>query len=179
MRTMSVAVGLGVLLACTAADAGAQTDVDTRARILHGANVGDRITVTLRDGAMMRGRLVDANDALLVEHNSDRRTIPFADIDRVAKRKNGILLGALIGTAAGIAIGLPVRSYLNNEARDGDQAFWVFVISGAAIGTGLDALMASDRTIYRRPNSTQPAFAIAPTRGGVAARLTLRLGRTR
>jgi hypothetical protein len=174
MRTLRLAVaGVVVLLGLGTTVAFAQTDAEVRGTILQRTNIGDRITVTTRDGARMRGRLVAATDALVVEHDSDRRTFTFTDIDRVSRSKNGVLLGAIIGTAAGVAVGLPVRTYLNNETGDGDQALWVFVAIGAATGIGLDALMASERTVYSRPNSRQSTFAVTPVKGGVRARLSM------
>jgi hypothetical protein len=167
MRTW---IGLFLLATVTTAtDARAQSDADVRGAVLQGANLGDRITVTLRDGAEMRGRLVDTKDGLTLRHDRDHRTFNFADIDTVSRQKNGMILGPVIGAAAGLSLGLPLRSRMNNEARDGDKGLAVLVVTGVAIGTLLDALIGSDRTIYRRTGSP-PGFTLAPTHGGVTAR---------
>lgn len=147
----------------------AQSDADVRGAVLQGANLGDPITVTLKDGARMRGRLIDTKDGLVLRHGGDQRTFAFTDIETVTRSKNGLILGPLIGAAAGVAIGLPVRTRLNNEGENGDKALTVLVVSGVAIGTLLDALMGSERTVYRRPGAGT-AFMVAPTRGGITAR---------
>ena len=168
MRKGTVIFGFLALLAA-GQDATAQTDADARGAVLQGANLGDRLTVTLRDGARMHGRLIDTRDGLVLRHRDDQRTFSFGDLETVTRRKNGLILGPIIGTAAGLAIGLPVRTRLNNEGENGDKALTVLVVSGVAIGTLLDALMGSERTVYRRPR-TGTVFSIAPARGGVTAR---------
>jgi hypothetical protein len=80
-----------------------------------------------------------------------------------------MILGPVIGTAAGLAIGIPVRTRLNNEGKGGDTALTVLVASGLAVGTLLDALIGSEQTIYRRTTSGA-GFSIAPTNRGVTAR---------
>ena len=163
---------LGLLLLAvitTATDAFAQSGADVRGAVLQGANLGDRITVTLKDGAEMRGRLVDAKDGLVLRHGDDQRTFTFTDIDRVSRYKNGFIVGPVIGTAAGLAIGVPLRRRLENEGENGDRVLTVLVISGLAIGTLFDAVIGSERTIYRR-QAARTSFEVAPARGGVTAR---------
>ena len=172
MRTVAITALVAAALGAGAADLYAQTDAEARAAIIQGARLGDRITVTLRDGGVMRGRLVDVRDTLTVRHDGEQRRFTFDEVDRVTRRKNGFILGPIIGTAAGVATGVPFRSYLNNEGRDGNAALAICVVSGLAIGTLLDALIASDETIYRRPDATRTTFTIAPARGGVSALLT-------
>ena len=163
-------MGLWLLaILTTGTHAFAQSDADVRGAILQGANLGDRITVTLEDGGEMRGRLIDTKDGLTLRHQGDQRTFKISDIDSVSRSKNGMILGPVIGTAAGLAIGLPLRTRMNNEARNGDKGLAVLVVSGVAIGTLLDALIGSERTIYRRSGS-RTSFALAPTGGGVTAR---------
>jgi hypothetical protein len=161
-------IGLVAVLAI-GQDAAAQSDDQVRGAVLQGANLGDRITVTLKDGAEMRGRLIDTKDGLVLRHGADQRTFTFTEIDTVTRSKNGLILGPIIGAAAGVAIGLPLRTRLNNEGENGDKALTVLVVSGVAIGTLLDALIGSERTVYRRPGSGT-AFVIAPTTGGITAR---------
>ena len=157
-----------LILAAAATGAWAQDADEARGAILKRANPGDRITVTLRDGATMRGRLVNAKDGLVVRHDDDQRTFPFTEIDRVSRYKNGVILGPAVGTAAGLAVGLPLRIRLNNEGANGDKALTVVLISGIGIGTLLDALIGSEQTIYRRPTG-RTAVSIAPARGGFTA----------
>jgi hypothetical protein len=160
----------GMIGAAAAVPVQAQDADAARSAILQGANLGDRITVTLKDGSRMRGRLLDVKDAVVLRHDDDQRTFSFADIDKVSRYKNGMILGPVIGTAAGLAIGLPVRRRLNNEGQNGDGALTVLVITGVTAGTLLDALIGSERTLYRRPASTT-SLSIAPTRSGFTAQL--------
>lgn len=166
---MPTAMGLVLLAILTATNAFAQSDTDVRRAILQGTNLGDKVMVTLRDGARMRGRLVDTKDGLTLRHEKDQRTFTFSEIGAVTRTRNGVILGPVIGTAAGLAIGIPVRTRLNNEGENGNTALTVLVVSGVAVGTLLDALIGSERTIYRRTTSGT-AFSIAPTIRGVTAR---------
>ena len=166
---LRLAIVTAIPLVMGATLAAAQDTDDARRAVLQGANLGDRITVKLEDGGEMRGRLVDTTDGLTLRHGSDQRTFEFSDIDSVSRRKNGMILGPIIGTAAGFALGLPVRRRFNNEGENGDRALTVLVASGVAIGTLLDAVIGSERTIYRRP-TPRTAFTIVPTGSGVTAR---------
>jgi hypothetical protein len=169
MMLMRVALVTAVIVVVWGTAAGAQDTAQAGRVILQRVNLGDRITVTLQDGAEMRGRLVDTKDGVTLRHETDQRTFPFSDIDTISRSRNGMILGPVIGTAAGFAVGLPLRSRMNNEARDGDKGLAVLVVTGVAIGTLLDALIGSEQTIYRRASS--PAtFSITPTAGGFTAR---------
>jgi hypothetical protein len=55
-------IALVVAVVMGANVAWAQESGEARRVILQRANLGDRITVTLRDGAEMRGRLVETKD---------------------------------------------------------------------------------------------------------------------
>lgn len=158
-----------VIMAVGAPAAGAQDSAEPQRVILKRVNLGDRITVRLQDGAEMRGWLVDAKDGVTLRHETDQRTFRFSDIDAISRRKNGMILGPVIGTAAGLAVGLPVRRRFNNEGEDADKPFKVLVVSGLAIGTLLDALIGSEQTVYRR-GSSPATFSLTPTPGGVTAR---------
>ena len=162
-------IALVVAVVMGANVAWAQESDEARRVILQRANRGDWVTVTLRDGARMRGRLVDTKDGLTLRHDKDQRTFTFNEIGAVTRTRNGLILGPVIGTAAGLAIGIPVRTRLNNEGENGNTALTVLVVSGVAAGTLLDALIGSERTIYRRTTSGT-AFGIAPTTRGVTAR---------
>jgi hypothetical protein len=154
--------------------AGAQTVDLTRTTIEQKAKSGDRLTITTRDGAQSKGRLVDVgSDKLVLQAADGQRSFAYNDIDRVRRYKNGIVLGVLIGAGAGLAVGLPLRSWGNNEGADGDRVLATFLAAGIGVGTGLDALAGSNRTIYRRPPDARSGFDLQPKKGGGAVRWTM------
>ena len=154
--------------------AGAQTVDPARTTIEGNAKAGDRLTITTRDGAQSKGRLVDVGiDALVLQAADGQRSFAYHDIDRVRRYKNGIVLGVLIGTGAGLAVGLPLRSWWNNEGADGDRILATFLAAGIAAGTGLDALAGSNRTIYQRPPAARSGSDLQAKKGGGAVRWTV------
>ena len=154
--------------------AGAQAVDPTRTTIEQEAKAGDRLTITTRDGAHSKGRLVDVGgDALVLRAADGQRSFAYHDIDRVRRHKNGIMLGLIIGTGAGLAAGLPMRSWANNEAADGDRVLATFLAIGIGVGVGLDALAGSNRTIYRRPPDARSGLDLQPKKGGGAVRWTV------
>lgn len=140
------------------------------------AKAGDRLTVTTTDGRELRGRLVQLSPtALVLQADSLGRTVPYSEIGRVTRHKNGVLLGALIGTGAGFAVGVPLRSLANNEGANGDGALAVCVAFGLGIGIGIDAIAGSERTIYAGPRArVRQQVSIGPQRGGAAFRWSAR-----
>jgi hypothetical protein len=154
--------------------AGAQTADLTRTTIEREARAGDRLTITTRDGAQSKGRLVDVGiDALVLQAADGQRSFAYNDIDRVRRYKNGIVLGVLIGTGAGLVAGLPMRSWAHNEGADGDRILAICLAAGIGVGTGLDALAGSNRTIYRRPPGARSGIDLQPKKGGGAVRWTV------
>jgi len=154
--------------------AGAQTVELARTTIEQKAKSGDRLTITTRDGARSKGRLVDVgSDTLVLQAADGQRSFAYNDIDRVRRHKNGIMLGLIIGTGAGLAAGLPLRSWANNETGDGDRVLATFLAVGIAAGVGIDALAGSNRTIYRRPPEARSGLDLQPKKGGGAVRWTL------
>jgi hypothetical protein len=154
--------------------AGAQTVELARATIDREAKAGDRLTITTRDGTHSKGRLVDVgSDALVLRAARGQRSFAYDDIDRVRRHKNGILLGLIIGAGAGLAVGLPMRSWANNETGDGDRILTTFLAAAIGAGVGLDALAGSNRTIYRRPPDARSGLDLQSKKGGGAVRWTV------
>ncbi len=172
VRTFAAA-GLAIVLA-GASIASAQTGDPTRTAIEGRATAGDRLTITTRDGVRSTGRLVDTSlDSLMLRSGDGQRSFAYADIDRVQRHKNGVALGALIGTGVGLLFGTALRSWANNESADGDRIFAICLASGIGIGTGIDALAGSTRTIYRRP-AARTGLDLQPQKGGGAVGWTVR-----
>jgi len=173
LRQIGSATALAIVIVGTST-AGAQTADPTRTTIERKAKAGDRLTITTRDGAQSKGRLVDVGiDALVLQAADGQRSFAYNDIDRVRRFKNGIVLGVLIGTGAGLVAGLAMRSWAHNEGADGDRIFAIWLAAGIGVGTGLDALAGSNRTIYRRPPEARRGFDLQPKKGGGAVRWTV------
>jgi hypothetical protein len=164
-----VSLGLLAVAVIGIPPAQAQSAADTRTTIERKVKPGDRLTITGADGMPVEGRLlVTGVDTLVVRAADGERAFAYGDIDRVRRRNNGVIVGAIVGTAAGLAVGLPLRTWWNNEGSDGDRILWTFLAAGAGIGTSLDALMTSNRTVYRRPRPGRAGLEVQPqNRGGV------------
>jgi hypothetical protein len=173
LRQIATAALLAIVLVGVPA-AAAQTADPARTAIERKARTGDRLTITTRDGAQSKGRLVDAGvDALVLQDKDGQRSFTYNDIDHVRRYRNGVVLGAIIGTAAGLAFGLPLRSWAGNESADGDRILAICMATGIGIGAGLDALAGINRTIYRRPRDAGGGFDLQPKKGGGAVRWTV------
>ena len=168
MRTV-LALTLLTLTSLGAANAAAQSTEDIRTVIAAGVSPGDRLTIVTDDGATMKGRLVaTGTNELLVRAREGTRTFSYGDIREVTRRKNGIILGAIIGTGAGLLVGVPLGRWADNEGEDGDRILATFLAAGIGAGLGLDALINSDRIVYRKPLPRRAGFDVRPrSRGGV------------
>ena len=153
--TKSLKVALGLMLALTAATGVQAQDVSaTRDTLDRATRTGDKLTIETRDGVKVEGRLVGiGTDTLLVNTAGGERPFAYEDIDRVRRRRNGVLLGAVIGLSAGILLGIPPRMILNNEGGDGDLALITVAAIGLGTGVAIDGLVSRNKTIYRRSSS--------------------------
>jgi hypothetical protein len=88
-------------------------------------------------------------DRIVFRLKDGERSIPASGITRVQHYRNGVLLGAIIGGAAGIPFAIAVSEYANNEGAGAAVAF-VPILLGTGIGVGIDALLKRPRTVYRR-----------------------------
>lgn len=137
------------------------------------AEPGDRITVTTTAGAEVRGKLrSDMLGTLVLETGEGDRRFSYGEIDRASRYRNRILWGPLIGLAAGLAVGLPLAKYAENEAKGeaGKRALVGIVGIGVGIGTLIDAFNGNSKTVYRRGGASANAIAVEATRGGGAVR---------
>jgi hypothetical protein len=110
---------------------------------------GDRLTVYTADGNRVGGRLLIDNDgALVLRSDGAERWIKHADVRQVDRHRNRFLFGPLIGLAAGLAVGLPLRTRLDNEGAGGDTALAMSVVAGVGLGTIIDLFNGEKRTVY-------------------------------
>ena len=137
-------------------------------------SAGDRLTIDTRQGPTLEGRLVSkTTDTLVLDTEGREQSVPFGDIDRVRRRRNGVVLGAVVGLGAGLTFGIPARMLVNNENGNGDATLLALV--GIGVGTGLfvDGLLTVNRTIYRR-SASSVHLSVEPQIGGSALRVTAR-----
>jgi hypothetical protein len=172
-KTCNLAFGL-VLLLATATSAQAQDVATVRDRLDRGTRIGDKLTIETRDGIKVEGRLVGiGGDTLLLNTAGAERSFAYQDIDRVRRRRNGVLLGAVIGLSTGILLGIPPRLIVNNEGGDGDLALISIAAIGLGAGVAIDGLVSRNRTIYRR-SSSPVQLGVQPLKGGGAVRVGVR-----
>ena len=90
------------------------------------------------------------------------------------RRRNSVVVGAVVGLGAGLIFGIPARMLVNDENGDGNSALLTMV--GIGVGTGLlvDGLLSVNRTIYRRGSASSVRFGVEPQIGGAAIRVTAR-----
>jgi len=163
-----------VLILVAGAEARAQGATDAREAIERQSRVGDQLTIDTRQGPTLQGRLVSKGpDALVLDVRGLEQSVPFGDIDRARRRRNGVVVGAIVGLGAGLVFGIPARMLVDNETGNGDAALLTMV--GIGVGTGLlvDGLLSVNRTIYVRPAGSV-RIGVEPQIGGAAIRVTAR-----
>jgi hypothetical protein len=117
------------------------------------SRTGDRLTVTTASGTRFSGRLLlDDAGALVLRSAGHERIIAHTEVVRVNRRRNRFLFGPLIGLGVGLAVGLPLKTRFDNEAANGDGWLGLMVGLGVGIGSLVDLLNGSDRTIFSRPD---------------------------
>jgi hypothetical protein len=159
MRLSSIALVL-VLTAASAASA------QSPGSLVPDAREGDRLTITTDSGERVRGRLLrDAANALTIRSDGREATLPHADIVRVDRYRNRVLIGPLVGLAGGLAVGLPLKRRFDNEGENGNAWLALAVGLGVGFGTVVDLFNGSTQTVYTR--GTAMRVAIIPVRGGM------------
>lgn len=120
-------------------------------------------------------------DSLVVLIDGREQRFEAARVKRLAKRgdslKNGLYIGAIIGTALGL---LADCFYQDRVCGTGRKSGFVAVAAGfwAGIGLGIDALKQGQTTLYEAPGSVSGSFPQQPLArrrhtGGGAANLTV------
>lgn len=136
------------------------------------ANIGNELTITASDGTKVVGRLLRLDgEHLVLQHETGERSFRYTEIDQVRKRKNGVLLGALIGFGAGAALGWPVAQLAERDDASRSDAVWV-ALAGLGVGLGIDALLGSNPTIYR--SSVRTGVTVTPSRNGATVAFSAR-----
>jgi hypothetical protein len=163
---LCVVLTLALPLATSAQEAGVLLPLNS--------HPGDRLTVTTTSGQRVTGRLVsDGDGKVVLVADDEERTIGHREIDRVTQRHNRFLFGPLIGLGAGLAMGLPAKRRFDNEGRDGGVLLAWSVGVGVVVGSLIDLVNGSDRTIYARTPAVSSGLQILPGKGGAEVRAVL------
>ena len=160
------------LVAGAVGRAEAQTPAETLAEKL---KAGDQLTVTAQDLARIRGKLIAVrDDGLVIDTGRGRELVRFDTIEKVSRKRFGVLLGPIIGASVGVACAIPVAMLFTNEGAEPAGPVALLVGLGAGTGLLIDAAINLPRTVYRREPS--PRVQIAPQIGrdrrGVALQVT-------
>jgi hypothetical protein len=164
MRNMTAGCSL-LLMLFVHVPAAAQSTEDARAQLYEGLAV----SIVGSRGELLKGRITSlGDDGVTLRTRREQLHVPFADIDRIDRQKDGLLNGTLIGLGAGAALGAWAASDINDnyqgdspfcgmgffdncQRRSPAAYFLGWTATGAAIGAGVDALIyRRDRTIYTR-----------------------------
>jgi hypothetical protein len=162
-RHLTAALAITLFIASSASSAAAQ---DARGTLARKTRPGDRLTVDMSDRGKIEGRLVSAGaEILTIETAAGPATIPYSSIDRVRRRRTGVLLGSIIGLGVGVACGIPWKMLADNETGDGTAALLTAAGIGLGVGLAIDAALNLNRTVYRRSDTTV-RFELAPNPRG-------------
>src|SRR5262245_10091250 len=67
----------------------------------------DKLEVTTTNGVKVQGRILEVTaERIVLKMKDGTREIAASEITKVQRRKNGVLLGALIGAGAGVPVAL-------------------------------------------------------------------------
>lgn len=157
--------------AAAAQPAGAQND-EAAETLRQGLRSGDRVTLRL-DSGITRGKVLSVGSEELVVSTADGPTrVAFTSIAQARRTRRGVLLGAIIGAGIGGVCGAALGSLYENEGHNGAEPFLVLTAIGLGIGTGIDALINLERTVYRRPQSARLSVVPYGSRGAAGVQVS-------
>lgn len=121
-------------------------------------SAGQKIIVRTKDGDRLSGRFDSAND-LLINFTDGRRkisltreSVKLVQLDRGNSRGKGLLFGALIGGAAGLAAGailyVPYRDDMVGTTVPASTAIGIVIGAGIGAATGKGN---KNETVYEAP----------------------------
>ena len=134
---------------------------------------GRKIAITDEHGEKVTGRFAGlASDRMTIGVGRETRELPLAQILRIEKVddvKNGMWTGLAIGAGLFICEAI-AASAAGFELNAGGYAAIgaIYAGLGAGVGAGIDALVGSNKTIYRRGSTERVTVAPTLRRGGAA-----------
>lgn len=125
---------------------------------------GDTVTVTGTTLGTVKGRFVHVSeDHLVIRDAYGLRSIAPRDVDRISRRRKGVLLGTIVGLSVGTAFAIPLNMWFANEGANATAPTVMLLAASTGVGVGIDALIDLPRTVYRRDR--QPKVRVAPQFG--------------
>ena len=112
-------------------------------------HIGDTVVISTLDGQSLQGRLASLSPAEITVLTRDgrRETLSAARVGRIVVKdpiRNGLIIGAGVGLAAGIAGAELVNTICENETGACPSVFFILggigAAAGAAIGAGIDGV---------------------------------------
>lgn len=163
MRSMWILAIAGILAVGMPRTAFAQERSTDNSGLGTRLRTGDRVWVEIDTTDVRTGRVLGvANGMLTLATDGTEESIPVSHIWRVQRKQNGIALGMLVGAGVGFALGLPIAAIGANEGTGVAGPLLFMTGVGAAVGTGLDALLWRKRTVY---TSWQSGLVVRPSLG--------------
>lgn len=154
------AIAMATLIMAGVPSAYAQTTDGASTMLARRIRAGDRVWVETPN-ALQKGRVIDlSGETLRLRTDGQDYDIPVRRIVTVERKRNGVVLGTLIGAGVGFGLGLPLASLVHNEGGSAAGAIVSMTALGAGAGAGLDALLSVRRTVYRRGEAR---IRISPT----------------
>jgi hypothetical protein len=162
-RTLPAVFALAILV--SPAVAVAQT---TGTRLAGAVTTGMKVSVVNDDGRRVEGRVVEhSQESLWLSLDGSSQEIPIDRIVRIDKPdslKNGALVGMGVGLALG-AVGVAASQIYNPDAGLIALVIAWNGVSGALLGTGIDAVFNNRRTLYERGGRLQTRVSPVVGRG--------------
>jgi hypothetical protein len=177
-RTIAILVALLSLATAAHAQAPAASFADLPIRL----KAGERISVTIEAGEIITGRVEHVSDTMLVL-KSHRHEVQLAaqDVQRIAHPVHTLRNGALIGSAAGFAVGAALAANSGCQIACFASPGGVLLIGGlmGSIGMGVGAVIGAsihrERLVFVRPGTNLTQTTIAPsvsrTRAGLQVQI--------
>ena len=157
-----------------AQDSGPGSDAEF-ARLSDKIKAGESVVITTQDGRKVEGRFVDVSLArIAVRRDDEQQELPAPQVARVQVRRNGLLLGPLIGAIAGVPFGAALGSYQSNEGGSAAVAIAMAVGIGAGAGLAIDAALVRPRTVFERKGPSRSALSLVVTPKRTQAEVRIR-----
>jgi hypothetical protein len=159
VKHLTIGIAVSVLLCAGVTRAEAQRVASSFDQLSVLVKPGDKITVVDAAGRETRGRIGTlSRDALILVTSAGPRQLGEVDVSTISQRRGDSLKnGAIIGAVAGTAYFVTMAAILS-DSDGGDVIIHtavaggvVFAGMGAAVGVGIDALIARRRVIYQKP----------------------------
>ncbi|MDH4062814.1 MAG: hypothetical protein OEW19_00330 [Acidobacteriota bacterium] len=170
MKTIRTATMLGLCLVALPPLVVAQGVAKSFDELRLLVRAGDTITITDLTGREVSGKISDLSaSSLTLLADSRPQEWRESDVATISQRRgdslaNGALTGLVVGAGlAAVAIAIEVnRTEVGVSAGEGALVVGIYGGLGAAIGTGVDALITTDQVIFEKQSASGAWLRVAP-----------------